>query len=170
MSDTRPYRPNIGIALFNPDGLVFMGRATGSGPEIVLPGFDWQMPQGGIDKGEELERAARRELFEETGVRSADLLMITDEWWAYDFPPYDGPQHRLSPFRGQQQRWAAFRFTGDEDEIDIAKLSPGGDSIPEFLDWRWMPLADAPALVVPFKRTVYERVAEAFGGFTARPS
>jgi putative (di)nucleoside polyphosphate hydrolase len=160
-----PYRPNVGIALFNPQGLVFAGRSHSAGPEIVLPGFEWQMPQGGIDPGEDIVAAARRELEEETGITDAALLAVTEAWWSYDFPPYDGPPHKLTAFRGQRQRWVAFRFAGSEREIDIGK--PNGEEPAEFSEWRWRPLGEMPELVVPFKRPVYEKVAEAFAAFAA---
>ena len=160
-----PYRPNVGIALFNAQGLVFAGRSHSAGPEFVLPGFDWQMPQGGIDPDEDIDAAARRELEEETGVTQTELLAVTGEWWSYDFPPYDGPPHKLSAFRGQRQRWVAYRFTGDDAAMDIAK--PNGDEPPEFSEWRWRPLAEMPRLVVPFKRPVYEKVVQAFAAFAA---
>jgi len=160
-----PYRPNVGIALFNAQGLVFAGHSHSSGPEIVLPGFDWQLPQGGIDPDEDIVAAARRELEEETGVTQAELLAVTEEWWSYDFPPYDGPWHKLSAFRGQRQRWVAFRFTGSESVMNIGK--PNGDEPPEFSEWRWCPLAEMPGLVVPFKRPVYEKVAQAFVAFAS---
>lgn len=159
-----PYRPNVGIALFNAQGLVFAGRSHSAGPEIVLPGLDWQMPQGGIDPDEDIA-AARRELEEETGVTQTELLAVTGEWWSYDFPPYDGPPHKLSAFRGQRQRWVAYRFTGDDATMDIAK--PNGDEPPEFSEWRWRPLTEMPGLVVPFKRPVYEKVVQAFAAFAA---
>ena len=162
---TLPYRPNVGIALFNAQGLVFAGRSHSAGPEIVERGFDWQMPQGGIDPDEDIVAAARRELAEETGVTRAELLAVTPDWWSYDFPHYDGPPHKLAAFRGQRQRWVAFRFTGSENTMDIGK--PNGDEPPEFSEWRCRPLADMPSVVVPFKQPVYEKVAQAFAGFAS---
>src|SRR6185369_17672281 len=108
LPDHKPYRANVGIALFNAAGSVLIGRRFRSdGPEIILPGLEWQMPQGGVDDGEDLRQAALRELWEETGVSDADYLGET-AWLAYDFPPYDGPEaHRLARFRGQRQKWFA---------------------------------------------------------------
>src|SRR3569833_1661425 len=92
VTNEKPYRPNVGIALFNAEGRVLIGhRFKGDGPEIILPGLDWQMPQGGIDEGEDLRAAAFRELWEEASVRSAEYLGET-EWFTYEFPPYDCPQ------------------------------------------------------------------------------
>lgn len=164
---TLPYRPNVGIALFSRTGLVFAGKSFSAGPEVVEPGFEWQMPQGGIERGEDIVAAARRELAEETGVTSVSLLGATDEWWRYDFPPYDGPPHKLTPFRGQEQRWVAFRFDGEESEINV--LEPGGGEIAEFSAWAWLPLGSLPSRVVSFKRPVYQRVAAAFAPFAQPP-
>ena len=130
MTDQKPYRPNVGIALFNADGRVLIGhRFKGDGPEIILPGLDWQMPQGGVDEGENLRDAAIRELWEETSVKSADYLGETD-WFTYEFPPYDGPQtHRLAKFRGQRQKWFALRFTGArrrDRSVDAAQRTARG--------------------------------------------
>src|SRR5437660_9128357 len=119
MADEKPYRPNVGIALFNASGQVLIGRRfRDDGPEIILPGLEWQMPQGGVDQGEDLRDAAKRELLEETGVVNADYLGETD-WRTYDLPPYTGPSsHRLARFRGQRQKWFALSFTGSDRDID----------------------------------------------------
>jgi putative (di)nucleoside polyphosphate hydrolase len=162
----KPYRPNVGIALFNASGRVLIARRfKDDGPEIILPGFEWQMPQGGIDANEDPRPAAQRELYEETGATSVQYLGETPDWMIYDFPPYDGPPHRLSVFRGQRQKWFAFRFTGDEREIVVADRR--NDQEPEFDAWRWEPLARVPELVVPFRREVYRAVAQEFSRFTA---
>ncbi|MGX1318484.1 putative (di)nucleoside polyphosphate hydrolase [Bradyrhizobium sp. USDA 377] len=164
VTNEKPYRPNVGIALFNANGHVLIGhRFKGDGPEIILPGLDWQMPQGGVDEGENLRDAAMRELWEETSVVSADYLGETD-WLTYEFPPYDGPQtHRLAKFRGQRQKWFALRFTGKDDEID--PLTPRNDQPAEFDAWRWERLDRVADLVVPFRRDVYRAVAREFAAF-----
>ena len=119
-------------------GLVLIAkRLRDDGPEVIYPGHEWQMPQGGIDANEDPRPAALRELYEETGVTSVAYLGETPGWMAYDYPPYDGPPHRLAAFRGQRQKWFAFRFTGQDGEIDISveRAADGGD--PEFGEWRW---------------------------------
>lgn len=160
----KPYRPNVGIALFNADGRVLIGRRfKDDGPEIILPGLEWQMPQGGIDAEEDPRDAVMRELWEETGAVSAEYLGETD-WMTYEFPPYDGPaSHRLAGFRGQRQKWFALRFTGSENEID--PLTPRGGQPTEFDAWRWERLDQVAGLVVPFRREVYRTVALAFARF-----
>jgi putative (di)nucleoside polyphosphate hydrolase len=159
--NTLPYRLNVGIALFNRRGEVLMARRLGNdGPEIIMPGHEWQMPQGGIDPGEDPLEAARRELWEETCVTSAEYITEVPGWLTYDFPPYAGPPHKLLRFRGQQQKWIAMRFAGDDAEVDVTSDCGGGE--PEFDRWRWEHLERIVALVVPFKRAVYQQVAEAF--------
>ena len=161
----KPYRPNVGVALFNAQGLVLIGRRfRDDGPEVIYPGLEWQMPQGGIDADENPGEAVFRELYEETGVMSAALLGETD-WLLYDFPPYDGPPHRLAQFRGQRQKWFALRFTGIDSEID--PLTPRNGQEPEFDAWRWEKLDRVAALVVPFRRAVYEEVARSFARFAS---
>jgi len=164
MSD-KPYRPNVGIALFNAHGLVLIARRIkDDGPEVIYPGAEWQMPQGGIDANEDPRAAAMRELFEETGVTAADYLGET-EWLTYEFPPYRGAPHRLAQFRGQRQKWFAMRFTGQESAID--PITPRNDQEPEFDQWRWEKLEKVPALVVPYKREIYLQIAAAFAGYGA---
>ncbi|MGE3146527.1 MAG: RNA pyrophosphohydrolase [Pseudorhodoplanes sp.] len=165
MDTQKPYRPNVGVALFNADGRVLIGRRfRDDGPEAIYPGLEWQMPQGGIDAHENPGEAVLRELYEETGVRHAAPLGETN-WLTYDFPPYDGPPHRLAQFRGQRQKWFALRFTGTDSEID--PLASRNGQAPEFDAWRWEKLDRVAALVVPFRRAVYEEVARSFARFAS---
>jgi putative (di)nucleoside polyphosphate hydrolase len=157
-----PYRPCVGIVVFNRDGLAFIGRRI-DGPEHVDLTRAWQMPQGGIDGGEEPWPAALRELNEETNMRSVERLGEIAEWLNYDIPSDLIGQAWNGRYRGQTQKWFAVRFTGAESEIDIAH--PGGAHQPEFSAWRWESLQNVPALVVPFKRAVYERVVTEFSKF-----
>lgn len=160
------YRPNVGIALFNAAGRVLIARRLrDDGPETILPGHEWQMPQGGIDPGEDPHPAALRELYEETGVTSVAYLGETADWLSYDYPPYHGPPHRLARFRGQRQKWFALRFTGADREIDITIERSADGTDPEFGDWRWEELRRVPELVVPFRRAVYAQVAAEFARF-----
>jgi putative (di)nucleoside polyphosphate hydrolase len=165
---TKPYRPNVGIALFNATGEVLIGkRFKDDGPEIILPGLEWQMPQGGIDAEEDPRQAVMRELWEETGVTSADYLDETG-WLTYEFPEHPGsPSHRLAQFRGQRQKWFALRFTGSEQEID--PLASRNGQPPEFDEWRWERLDRVADLVVPFRRDVYREVARQFAAFANAP-
>jgi putative (di)nucleoside polyphosphate hydrolase len=150
------YRPNVGVVLFNTEGLTWLGHREGeSGP------LSWQFPQGGVDSGEDLETAARRELSEETGVRSARLLGRTQGWLKYDFPPdVLAQKKRARGFKGQKQVWFAFQFEGEDSEID---LYTHGEV--EFDAWRWTPLVEAPETVAAFKRAVYLKVVDAFAAF-----
>jgi putative (di)nucleoside polyphosphate hydrolase len=159
MTELSAYRPNVGVVLFHPDGRVWLGRRA------ATPGsHNWQFPQGGVDAGEDLETAARRELAEETGARSVTYLGRTDGWITYDFPEGHGGPKAYRGWRGQKQVWFAFRFDGAEAEFDLETHEP------EFDAWRWGYLADAPALIVPFKRAAYEIVARAFASFATPPA
>ncbi|WP_406855213.1 RNA pyrophosphohydrolase [Alsobacter sp. KACC 23698] len=165
-TDTLPYRPCVGIMLLNREGLVFLGRRRQeAGPEHVDATHSWQMPQGGIDRGEDPYRAALRELQEETNVTSVSLLGEAPDWYAYDLPRAVSGRAWRGRYRGQTQRWFALRFEGQESEIDIHR--PAGGHKAEFDAWRWERMERLPALIIPFKRPVYEKVVEVFGGFAA---
>jgi putative (di)nucleoside polyphosphate hydrolase len=167
MTSQLNYRPCVGIALINRAGLVFIGRRRNKKqPEHVAPGHEWQMPQGGIDDGEAPYRAALRELWEETNVTSVSLIAEAPDWYSYDLPGDVSKKAWRGRYQGQTQKWFAFRFDGEEAEIDIDRPG-GGRHKPEFDAWRWEPMANLPQLIIPFKRPVYEKVVAAFAGHAA---
>lgn len=145
-----PYRPNVGAVLFSRDGLVFVGRRKGF-PDA------WQLPQGGVDEGENIQQAVLRELKEEIGTDKADILGEHPEWLLYDLPPHLLGVAWQGKYRGQRQKWFALRFTGQDQDIRL-----DADAHPEFEDWRWIRLVDLPTLAVAFKRDIYERLAQDF--------
>jgi putative (di)nucleoside polyphosphate hydrolase len=154
--------------VLNRAGRVFIGRRS-EGPEHVDETHVWQMPQGGVDPGEDTWQAALRELYEETNISSIERLGEIAEWLTYDIPRDIIGGAWGGKYRGQTQKWYALRFIGQEREIDVAHPG-GGHHKPEFLAWRWEPIANLPALVVPFKREVYEQVVAAFGKFAEPPA
>jgi putative (di)nucleoside polyphosphate hydrolase len=147
-----PYRPCVGVMLFNPKGLVFVGsRIDRDGGEA------WQMPQGGIDEGEDLREAALRELYEETGIRKAKIVAENRGWLTYDLPHELLGKALKGKFRGQTQKWFLARFTGTDKDVKLDLHEP------EFEAWRWVPVEDLPNLIVPFKRAIYEALVAEFG-------
>jgi putative (di)nucleoside polyphosphate hydrolase len=157
--DPARYRPNVGLALFHREGLVFLGKRSGAeGP------YQWQMPQGGMDRGETPLQAAYRELEEEVGVPPPliDLLEETPDWLYYDFPgTVRRNMRQRRRYFGQRQKWFALRFKGRDADIRLDTHTP------EFSDWRWAPLESAPELVIPFKRATYEEVVRRFKKYSA---
>lgn len=160
-----PYRPCVGVTLFNAEGRVFIARRRpDKGPEYRDAIYEWQMPQGGIDPGEDPYPAALRELYEETNIRSTKLLAEAPDWYNYDLPPETMGRALKGRYRGQTQKWFALRFVGDEREINVRAPADGLHK-PEFIEWRWEPLENLPNLIIPFKRGVYESVVQAFARF-----
>jgi len=155
MSDSSLYRENVGVVVFNREGRVWLGR------RIHTQGMhSWQFPQGGVDPGEDLEAAALRELYEETGLRTVALIARMEDWVSYDFPEGFQGSKSARGFKGQRQAWFAFRFEGDDSEVDLTAVPPQ-----EFQEWRWASIDEAPDLVIPFKRDAYLRVIETFAPF-----
>lgn len=154
-----PYRPCVGIILLNPSGLVFAGR------RIDTPENAWQMPQGGIDKGEKPKKAAKRELLEEVGTNNVDILASTDDWLCYDLPDHLIGKVWKGKYRGQKQKWFVMRFLGVDSDIDL-----NASGHPEFSEWCWQPFDQLPDLVVPFKRDIYQKLVDAFGDLAGRPA
>ncbi len=147
------YRPCVGLLLIDPAKRLFIGERRG-------PLLDaWQMPQGGIDPGETPLDAARRELREEVGTDRVELLAESRHWYAYDLPPELRPAHWRGRYRGQSQKWFAFRFTGSDADIDLETHHP------EFARWRWASADEALRLIVAFKRPVYRAVLAEFAAF-----
>lgn len=154
-----PYRLNVGAALFNHAGQVFVGRRADQ-PDGA-PGV-WQMPQGGIDPGEDPAAAVLRELAEEIGTAHATILAEHPDWLTYDLPPGLANRAFAGRYRGQRQKWFALRFDGADTDIALDRHTH-----PEFVTWRWASLAELPGLAVAFKRDVYVSVANAFAAFAA---
>ena len=156
-----PYRRCVGIMVLNAAGLVWAGRRIAA-TDSEMAGTDklWQMPQGGIDEGEDPLPAALRELHEETGITTVSLLAEAPDWIHYDLPDHLVGIAFKGRYRGQKQRWFAFRYEGDESEIAI-NPPPGGHEA-EFDAWAWKKMDKLPDLIVPFKREVYEEVVAAF--------
>ncbi len=153
---TLPYRPCVGAALFSRHGKVLVARRADTVNAEGAPG-GWQLPQGGIDEGEDPRRAVLRELAEEVGTDRAEVIGEHPEWLTYDLPPELVGKALGGKYRGQRQRWFALRFTGEDTDIRL-NLDPH----PEFDTWRWADLAELPGLAVPFKRPIYEVLARSF--------
>ncbi|MSO97116.1 MAG: RNA pyrophosphohydrolase [Rhodospirillaceae bacterium] len=148
--DSRPYRRGGGIALINKKGLVFVGQRLDSAEPA------WQMPQGGIDKGEEPRAAALRELHEEIGTDKAEIVAETQGWLRYDLPPDIAATMWKGKYRGQEQKWYLMAFTGTDRDINIKTKHP------EFSTWKWLPFHELPQVIVGFKREIYVKVVAAF--------
>lgn len=161
-----PYRPCVGQMVINRDGLIWTGRRADSKDDAEGRGTWWQMPQGGIDAGEEPSAAALRELYEETGMRSVEQIAELPRWLTYDLPAELIGKAWGGRYRGQKQKWFAYRFLGPESEISI--LPPPGHDV-EFIAWRWVPVSELLDLVVPFKKAVYRDVLANFSAL-ARPA
>jgi putative (di)nucleoside polyphosphate hydrolase len=156
-----PYRPNVGAVLFNRDGLVLVARRADL-PNAEAPAGGWQLPQGGIDEGEDPRQAVLRELAEEIGTDRAEVIGEHDAWLTYDLPPELVGVALKGRYRGQRQRWFALRFMGVDSDIRL-DLDPH----PEFDAWRWVRLAELPGLAVPFKEPIYKVLVESFARFAA---
>jgi putative (di)nucleoside polyphosphate hydrolase len=144
------YRPNVGIMLVNKKRKVFVAR------RIDMPVESWQMPQGGIDEGEEPRAAALRELKEEIGTNKAEILAESRGWFRYDVPAEITKKLWRGRWKGQRQKWFLMRFRGKDDDIDLETDHP------EFSDWRWVEPRLLPELIVPFKRQTYVEVLNEF--------
>ena len=143
-----PLRIGVGIALLNHESKIFVGK------RIDNPANSWQMPQGGVDKNEDFLKAAKRELKEETSIRTVEVIKELNEWLTYDLPKSLLCKLWKGKYRGQKQKWFIMKFLGKNDEINIRTKKP------EFLDWKWIRPSDLPDVAVDFKVNIYKKMAK----------
>ena len=141
-----PLRLGVGIVVLNKKNQVFVGK------RIDNPGNSWQMPQGGVDKNENFFQAAKRELEEETGIKSVKLIKELDGWFKYDLPKYLLGKIWKGKYRGQKQKWFVMKFIGENDEINVKTKNP------EFFDWKWIEFSKLPGIAVHFKADIYKKI------------
>jgi len=156
MTSNLPYRPCVGLMLLNASGQIFVGKRIDQTVE------GWQMPQGGIDAGEEPRTAVMRELKEETGTDKAEIIGEMDDWLDYDLPAHLVGIAFHGKYRGQRQKWFALRFRGQDSDFDLHTHQP------EFAEWKWVDMDALPSLIVPFKRDTYAKVIAAFRGLAQK--
>jgi putative (di)nucleoside polyphosphate hydrolase len=142
--------------LLNASGQIFVGKRIDQSVE------GWQMPQGGIDAGEEPRTAVMRELKEETGTDKAEIIGEMENWLTYDLPPHLVGIAFHGKYRGQRQKWFALRFLGEDSDIDLHTHEP------EFAAWKWVDMDALPRMIVPFKRDTYAQVIAAFAGLSQK--
>ena len=148
IKSTLPLRLGVGIVVLNSHNQIFVGKRKDN------PTNFWQMPQGGVDENEDYLTAMKRELYEETSIKSIKIIKELNEWLTYDLPPDLLGKIWKGKYRGQKQRWFFVKFLGDENEININTKNP------EFIEWKWLNMKDLPEVIVPFKKNIYKKILE----------
>ena len=148
-----PLRLGVGIIVLNKENKVFVGKRKDN------PTNKWQMPQGGVDRGENLINAMKRELKEETSIRSIEILKELEGWTEYELPDYLLEKIWRGKYRGQKQKWFIVRFLGKDEEINLKTTHP------EFIEWQWLDIENLPSVIVHFKKKVYEKLLPVIKSF-----